>query len=624
MKTMRPFLFLIALLYTSQLAAQNINTVFRSKMTFPNETLANCWHYAADGKEYALLGAAKGLIIVDVTNPDAPQQIVQIPGPNNLWKEIKTYQHYAYIVSEGGQGIQIVNLNNLPSPNLAFKYYKGNGAVNNQLNKIHALHIDLTKGFLYAWGGDLFGGGAKIFNLNPDPYNPTYVGKYDNLNYIHDGFVDNDMMYAAHIYSGFFSIVNMANKNMPVLLNTQSTPDNFTHNTWLTDDRKTLLTTDERTNTFLAAYDVSDPDNIRFLDKIQSNPGSQSIVHNTHIRNDFAITSWYKDGFTIVDVSRPANLVQVGNHDTYAGSGNGFEGCWGVDPFLPSGTIIASNINAAGTSNGEMWLVTPNYVRACHLEGIIRDVDTQLPLFNVNVKLLNSTVNLQTNINGEFKHGQLQSGYYTLEVTAPGFQTYTTTVFLQNGELTYLEIDLFPIKDILISGRVSRSHDKTPVIHAAVDLYGEATPGTAFTDNEGRFTLPIVKSGYYQLAVSHPGAGMALLQNLVFTRDTTLEIELYRNYRRDEITALDALVEDVSWTASPNPFSGEVTISRNMAGKSFHLTAYDATFRIIDAQDIPGSQLSVAFGTNWPPGNYRLSLSAQDSATQTLWVVKTN
>ena len=98
----RIFLFMLLLGASGLVQAQNINNVFRSKMTFPGQTLANVWGYAANGREYALLGAAKGLIIVDITNPDLPVQIVQIPGPNNLWKEIKTYKHYAYVVSEGG------------------------------------------------------------------------------------------------------------------------------------------------------------------------------------------------------------------------------------------------------------------------------------------------------------------------------------------------------------------------------------------------------------------------------------------------------------------------------------------------------------------------------------------
>ncbi len=73
------------------LFAQDYNIQLRSTMDFPGQTLGNICGYAANGREYALIGGSKGLIIVEVTNPDNPVQIVQIPGPDNLWKEIKTY-----------------------------------------------------------------------------------------------------------------------------------------------------------------------------------------------------------------------------------------------------------------------------------------------------------------------------------------------------------------------------------------------------------------------------------------------------------------------------------------------------------------------------------------------------
>src|SRR6185503_5322829 len=136
------------------------------------------------------------------------------------------------------------------------------------------------------------------------------------------------------------------NKTAPVLVATQVTPGAFTHNTWLTDNSHVLLTTDEVSNAYLTAFDISDPFNITELDRIQSQfPGSGSIVHNTHVRNDFAVTSWYRDGITVVDVSRPANMITTGYYDCNATlSGSGFNSVWGVYPYLPSGNIIISDI----------------------------------------------------------------------------------------------------------------------------------------------------------------------------------------------------------------------------------------------------------------------------------------
>ncbi|MDO8971964.1 MAG: choice-of-anchor B family protein, partial [Saprospiraceae bacterium] len=229
---------------------QNTNLQLRSTMDFPDQLLANVCGYWQNGQEYALLGGSKGMIIVDITNPDAPQQIVQIPGPENRWKEIKVYEHYAYITTEAGGGLQIVDLSDLPSPNLNNYFYQGDGAIAGDLNKIHALHIDVTKGFLYTFGGDLASGGAKIFDLNLNPYTPKYVSSFEQEGYIHDGYADNDTLYACHINGGFMSVVDMSNKLNPIVLGTVETPAKFTHNAWITDDRKHVLTTDEATPSF--------------------------------------------------------------------------------------------------------------------------------------------------------------------------------------------------------------------------------------------------------------------------------------------------------------------------------------------------------------------------------------
>ncbi|HEY6163111.1 MAG TPA: choice-of-anchor B family protein [Bacteroidia bacterium] len=400
--------------------SQNMNVTFRANMTFPGQTLANiCGYVDSQGNEYALCGGSQGLIIVDVTNPSNPVLKVTVPEVNNLWKEIKVYGNYAYVTTEGGGGLHIIDLSPLPNTTLPSHYYTGDGAIAGQLNKVHALHIDTTKKFIYLFGGDLNPGGAIALDINVDPYNPTYAGRY-SANYIHDGYVDNDTLYGAHIYQGYFSVINFANKTSPQVLQTQNTPGNFTHNTWPSNDKKYLFTTDEVSNSYLSSYDISNLNNITLLDKIQSNPGSNSIVHNTHILNNWAITSWYRDGITIVDVTRPNNLIQVGNYDTYpAGSGSGYDGAWGVYPFLPSGTIVVSNINEG------LFVLTPNYVRACYLEGTAIDSVTTLPLYRVNVNI--STVNVMdsSDANGIYRTGTAIPGTYNITYTKSGYYPLT-------------------------------------------------------------------------------------------------------------------------------------------------------------------------------------------------------
>ncbi|MFN0174930.1 MAG: choice-of-anchor B family protein [Saprospiraceae bacterium] len=447
---MRQIFALIVLALPGLLVAQNINVTYQGKLTYANQSLANIWGYAAGGNEYALVGAKTGLSIVDVTDPTSPSEIVLIGGPSSDWREIKTYQHYAYVVSEGGGGVFIVDLTELPDPPPSSDYhnYNGDGAINGLLIKAHALHIDESAGYLYVYGSHLSNnsnqGKPLIFDLNADPYNPEYVGVYTpsfSPKYAHDGYADSDIMYSAHINAGKVAIVDMTDKSAPSTLATFTTTGAFTHNTWRNGNF--LYTTDEISSSYLTAYDISDLDDIFEVDRIQSNPGSGSIVHNTYIYDDYAITSWYKDGFTIVDVSRPQNLIQIGNYDTYPnGQGNGFAGCWGVYPYLPSGNILASNIKKFNTNDGELWVLSPNYVRGCYLEGKITKASDGTPLSGARVEVLTTQINEPSNAAGLYKTGWHESGDYDVEVSKTGYQTWTGSVSLTNGVLTVLDVAL--------------------------------------------------------------------------------------------------------------------------------------------------------------------------------------
>ena len=620
----RSVLFLLFLLGSHLLSAQNINNAFRSKLTFPGQTLANVWGYAANGREYALLGAAQGMIVVDITNPDAPQQIAQIPGPNNLWKEIKTYKHYAYIVSEGGMGLQIVDLSNLPSPTLPYKSYYGNGAIANQLNKGHALHVDTTKGFVYIYGSNLIGGGPIVLNLQPDPYNPVYAGQFSQLGYVHDGYADNDTMFSSHIYAGQFAVVDMRNKSAPQLLATQTTPGAFTHNTWLTPDRKTILATDEVNNSVLSAYDVSDLTDIRLLDQIQSNPGSNSIVHNTHILDHYAVTSWYRDGFTIVDITRPDNLVQVGNYDTYAGGGSGFQGCWGVYPYFPSGTIIASNISAPGSNNnGELYVLTPTYVRACYLEGDVRDAVTGAPLNNAQIKILNSAPLTQDNSNaqGIFKMGQLQAGNYQAEISRPGYQTLTAPALLEHGEVFFLHAALFPQGSLNVGGRVVLEGTDTPVAGATVMLYGLELVYSATSDAAGQFNFPAVAPGMYDLSATAPPHGMTMQYRNLIVQDTAgFLLELKKGFRRPGLSD-NAEAPDQELSASPNPFSAQIELQvRTQAPGTIRLT--DLQGRLLAEYPVEPQTQTLRLQPELPAGMYLLQLVQEGRVSRAIRVVK--
>jgi choice-of-anchor B domain-containing protein len=478
--------------------APNYNMTLSGQLAYPGQALSNIWHYVgSNGNEYALVGAQNGLSIVNVTNPANPVQITQVPGPSCSWREVKTWGNYAYVTTECGSiGLQIIDLTNLPNPSVPV-YTWTPTIMSTQLQTIHALHAD--NGKLYLYGSNIGNGGVIIASVATTPTNPQYLGIY-NTNYVHDGYVRNDTLYGGHIYAGYFSVMNLTNPASPQVLQTQNTPSNFTHNTWLpTFNSKFLFTTDEVNNSYLASYDIQNLGNIQELDRIQSqNAGGGSVVHNTHIinvgGNDFAVTSWYKDGVVITDVGRPNNMVNVAWYDTYTqGQGGGFSGCWGVNPYLPSGKIIASDIN-----NG-LFVLNPTYTRACYLEGTITDFSTGLPINGASVQILTTPGNASSAPNGFYGTGNAVAGTYSVQYSKPGYFSQTISVTLNNGVVTTQNVALVPIATIPITGQVIQLWNGAGIPNARVKVWNATFRFDTITDANGNFTFPSGYPGTYEI-----------------------------------------------------------------------------------------------------------------------------
>ena len=529
-------LFLMSLTLVLNSSAQT-NITFKANLAYPNDALSNIGGYVDSlGNEYALVGYESGLSIVDVTNPAAPVEVFTVSGTNSTWREVKTMDNYAYVTTEGCcNGLQIINLGYLPD-SVQVKQWKGGSALSNQLETIHALHVD--GGHAYLYGCNLYNGTALICDL-ADPWNPVYKGHTPGT-YIHDGYVRNDTLYSAHIYDGYFSVFDVTNKTNPVLLASQLTPTQFTHNLWLNDAGTAIFTTDENTNSFLGSYDITDLNNITELDRVQLTPGSGSIIHNTHTLNDFEIISWYKDGIAIVDVSHPDNMIITGKYDTYPqGSGNGFNGAWGVYPYLPSGTIVVSDIN-----NG-LYVLTPTYVRGCYLEGLVTDTNTTLPLNNVTVTILGPSIIKNTKITGLYKTGLAAAGTYDVSFSKAGYITKTITgVVLQNGVLTNLDVQLNTIAPtVTITGTVVETGTGNPIANATVYFENSQFNNSVTTNASGQFTIPGFFQGVYDLTVGHWGHRTFCSSNQNVNGSNPFNITLDKGY-------YDDFVLDFGWTVS--------------------------------------------------------------------------
>ncbi len=525
---MKRISFLIAFFAFFSLNAQeNYNLTVRGHLAFPGRELANIGGYVDSlGNEYALVGTTTGLSIVDVSNPDIPVLSFEVNGVESIWREVKTWNGFAYVTTEGTNGgLTIIDMRELPDT-IYSHVYRGDGAILNQLSKAHTLHID--NGFCYVYGSNIGEGGALFLNLT-DPWNPVYQGRYDER-YIHDGIVSGDTIWGSHIYDGFYSAIDVSDKSNPVTLITQTTPGNFTHNTWLSDDHNTLFTTDEVPDSYLTSYNIDVLGNISELDRYQTAPGSNCIVHNTHILNDYAVTSWYTEGVVIVDGARPANLIEVAKNDFSSYEGNTFNGCWGVYPFLPSGNLVASDIE------GGLYVLTPTYVRGCYFEGIVKDSSCGALLDNVTVSIVEAGISEQTGIDGTYRTGTAIPGTYTIIFSKPGYNTFTlTNVVLANGVLTEFEINLFSPSGFALNGNVENSSGSA-IESALVSLSNSNSGIQLSTDNQGNYSKCDLVPDTYQLAIGKWGFETLCnpqisIDNSISTIQSTLNANYYDDFQ---------------------------------------------------------------------------------------------
>ncbi len=407
---------------------------------------ASCWGYVAGGREYAIIGHYAGTTVYDVT--DAPNIVNKgtIPGPASFYnyREMKTYSHYMYIVSEGGSGVQIVDLQYLPDSLHFVRNYTFAG-----YTRSHT--ISQEGRFLYCSGGNYNNGGVFILDLL-DPENPVKRGQW-GTRYVHDCFIMNDTIYAACINAGYLAMLDATNKDSIRFIREFTYPNSVTHNAWTTDDRRILVTTDEGGSNHAKIWDISNLFSQVQLAEIVPYDNA-SMVHNAYIKGDSLYLAHYRAGVIVYNIANPSNPVEVGHYDTYPGVNNTqYQGCWNVYPYLPSGKIIASDI-ATGlyvltlgnqtsvngtTSTVENFTLSQNYPNPFNPLTVItyylpKASEVKLTVSDAvgkQVAVLVEGFQNKGSYSAEFNAGNLPSGTYYYRIEAGGFNSTRKMVLVK-------------------------------------------------------------------------------------------------------------------------------------------------------------------------------------------------
>jgi choice-of-anchor B domain-containing protein len=441
---------------------------------------SSCWGYVnpSNGDEYAILGNQFGTAVFNIVDPTAPYLTGFIVGPNSSWREMKTVGSYCYVGTEGGGGLQIIDLSNPEAPFLATTY-TGNG-----LSSIHTVTADTTvtppKLYLNGSNPQVSGNAMRILSL-ANPTGPTELGVY-TLAYVHDSYVVRDTCYAACITIGRERILNCANPAAITLIVGITTPGASTHNSWPTADRNYLLITDETSGGQVTSWDINPISTPTQVDAFTADASGDA--HNVHIRDNFAYVAHYTSGLQILDIADPTNLTRVGYYDTYAPAGGLFNGNWGLYCWFPSTTIVLSDIE------GGMFLVdfieSPGYV-----SGQVTDTVTLLPIPFARVKIVETGASDSTDGSGNYFLAA-SAGSYTLETTAYGHVTDSTPLAVTQGDTATVDVGLVPVPSGSISGTFEYSGGPG-IANATVKVSG--SPLSATTNGSGGYSFPQVPSG---------------------------------------------------------------------------------------------------------------------------------
>lgn len=359
---MRLFLLLLFLPFLSKAQPIELPLLGQWKDTTLVETIYfygaynEVWGVTANDHEIGIIGSTMGTHFIDVTDPTNPTELPNTFvlgggfGDQLVHRDFHDYNGYLYAVADEllTSTLQIIDISHLPDSTTVV-YDSGD-----LLIRAHNIFIDSTNARLYACGIYKSSGSWSLSVLDiSDPVNPVQMGIVNTLPglvyqpYVHDIYVDNHIAYLNCGPSGLY-VIDFSDFDQPVLLGTMTDypQAGYNHSGWLDHKGHYYYMADETHGMDVKVVDVCEKDDIEVVELIETGSGIPwSIPHNLLLDCNYLYASWYYEGVQVFDVTNPLDPVKVGYYDTYAGTDEAFfAGNWGVYPYLPSGNILASDM----------------------------------------------------------------------------------------------------------------------------------------------------------------------------------------------------------------------------------------------------------------------------------------
>lgn len=332
------------------------------------------WTDPETGSDYALVGAAEGLSVVDVTDPKRPVVLGMLrthsAAGGDFWRDVKVYADHAFVVSENDEhGMQVLDLRQLrdidrsstPVDFAEAAHYGG-------FDHAHNIAINEDTGYAYVVGSDECSGGPHMVDIS-NPANPAFAGCFEDHGYTHDtqcvtyqgpdaDYAGREVCFGSNAnfdgtpFLNTLSIADVTDKSNPVGISNAEYPggdDGYSHQGWLTPDHSYFLHGDELDELFFGnstrtrIWDVRDLDNPTVIGVFDNS--TTSIDHNIYVQGRYAFASNYTSGLRIYDITNVASgeLSETAYFDVYPENDNAsFEGgSWSNYPFFAQKGVVA-------------------------------------------------------------------------------------------------------------------------------------------------------------------------------------------------------------------------------------------------------------------------------------------
>ena len=323
------------------------------------------WTDPSTQKEYVLMGLDNGTGFVDISDPVNPILLGKLSTAteSSIWRDIKVYKNYAYVVSEAtDHGIQVFDLTRLRGVEAPQSFTADQ--ILRTVPTAHNIVINPESGFAYLVGtsrNNVFNGGVYFLDLN-NTESYRFVRGYGRGGYSHDAQVVNyygpDMEYTGkEIFLGSneskLVILDVTDKQNPFTISEVSYPNSaYTHQGWFDQDQRFFILGDEldessiggKTRTLV--FDLKDLDNPLLYHTYFGT--TNAIDHNGYVKGDLFYLANYTAGIRVIDISdlENKNISEIGFFDTFPNQNSTtFDGAWNVYPFFESGVIAISDIN---------------------------------------------------------------------------------------------------------------------------------------------------------------------------------------------------------------------------------------------------------------------------------------